>query len=450
MRSTFATRRLHLMIAAWCLPLVVPTLAHAEELDLKKIPQKKVCERVAGPGATSRVNPDRFSYWLFDEFKIGRSCERDSGGAIRLMASTDMVSSEQCSEKEKDAIYEAREYVGFLLRDTRQDNFRVETALTGRLKAADLFSTPPRAQVFCLRVEPAGQKSVPELPKLSETKIGGWQLKLRGDQDSLKYKSSDPDYKTKAKSASLSITDDALKGSSSYSTNITLGLDSGKIEDLPRSSLYQFIPYVKWDKTHFEPLKKGSELEKVAFGALGVWYYLPDNAFINSKLSFDPQWVTDEVGNTGLFGMTIKYDPTFIWRYDGKVDTFPGPRRDFAGLFNYQWDVLGVVRAGYVFDDGGNPSLSLTKNFVYYGPQVGLTISGLEDTGWENLKLNLSYFNLTRGEGPFAHVEKFTGALTYMFTKDGNVDVTLSYESGREYEKFEKAELWKTSFGYKF
>src|SRR5262249_51187524 len=159
------------------------------------------------------------------------------------------------------------------------------------------------------------------------------------------------------------------------------------IEDLPRSSLYQFIPYVKWDKTHFEPLKKGSELEKVAFGALGVWYYLPDNAFINSKLSFDPQWVTDEVGNTGLFGMTIKYDPPFIWRYDGKVDTFPGPRRDFAGLFNYQWDVLGVVRAGYVFDDGGNPSLSLTKNFLYYGPQVGLTVSGLEDTGWENLKL---------------------------------------------------------------
>lgn len=81
---------------------------------------------------------------------------------------------------------------------------------------------------------------------------------------------------------------------------------------------------------------------------------------------------------------------------------------------------------------------------------MGLSLSGIEDSGWDQVKFNTSYFVLARGEGKFSQIEMFSASLTYMFTKDGDMDISLIYETGRDYEKFDKRDLLKTSFGYKF
>jgi hypothetical protein len=44
----------------------------------------------------------------------------------------------------------------------------------------------------------------------------------------------------------------------------------------------------------------------------------------------------------------------------------------------------------------------------------------------------------------------FSADLSYALDKDGDIDVTLSYQKGREYETFEERDLLKASLGYKF
>jgi predicted porin len=105
---------------------------------------------------------------------------------------------------------------------------------------------------------------------------------------------------------------------------------------------------------------------------------------------------------------------------------------------------------GKVFDPGSVPNLLLTGNFFYWGPQWSLTAAGLQGGLLEPLTLNVSYYYLYGESGQFDHINSFKAELGYKLTKDANVQLNLSYERGRDLEKFDDRDLWKTSLGYKF
>ena len=57
---------------------------------------------------------------------------------------------------------------------------------------------------------------------------------------------------------------------------------------------------------------------------------------------------------------------------------------------------------------------------------------------------------LYREHGVFRQVPYFNAELSYSLDKDGDVDISLTYQRGREYETFEERDVLKAALGYKF
>jgi hypothetical protein len=75
---------------------------------------------------------------------------------------------------------------------------------------------------------------------------------------------------------------------------------------------------------------------------------------------------------------------------------------------------------------------------------------GAEGTFLQGFTLLLHYNILYRERGLFGQLPYFTADLSYKLDKDGDFDITLSYENGREFETFQERDQLKLSFGYKF
>jgi hypothetical protein len=429
--------------------LYMPAAAASKVSD---IPQDEVCTRV---GNEDVLHEGRFLRWLLNDHGVSLQCiDSDNDGEQTTAERKRLITSERpnCKRQDQDAVLLARDFVDAMLRYGKERfEVRPEKNHSGPFLVEGLFGTPATLTLKCLAAQKKKPDSsqVPKPFKLSETEVAGWKLKLRGDQGSLQYDrvADKDDYKSKAKSAEISFTDDALKDKTTYNLTAAVGLDSGPIRDPANYAAYRFIPYVKMDYTHVTPLKKGeSDVNKVAYGLLGSAYFEPKNSFIHSKLSFDPQFVTDVEGKSRLFGSTIALDPTLI--FDGW--TFPGGKIPVAGLFYYQFDVAALVRIGRVLESGGSASLEHTNNFIFWGSSWDLVLKGHQKSVLSPAKLTFHYHSL-QGEGAlFDRVEQFTSKLALELTDDGNVDVSVSYDTGRDYEKFDKRRLWKAALGYKF
>ena len=109
-----------------------------------------------------------------------------------------------------------------------------------------------------------------------------------------------------------------------------------------------------------------------------------------------------------------------------------------------------VVRYGKTLDSGGDPIFQKQKDFLYYGPEWNVWFIGAKESIFDNFKLSLHYNILYREHGIFDQLPYFNSELSYALDKDGDVDVKLTYERGREYETFEQRQVMKASLGYKF
>jgi hypothetical protein len=116
--------------------------------------------------------------------------------------------------------------------------------------------------------------------------------------------------------------------------------------------------------------------------------------------------------------------------------------------FNY--DYGGIFRHGTTIEAGDNAIFAQQKDFIYYGPEFNMWFYGAEKTFLQGFTLLLHYNILYRESGLFRSLPYFTADLSYKLDKDGDFDITLTYEKGREFETFQERDQLKLSFGYKF
>ncbi len=418
--------------------------ALAATTELRGIEQKQIC--AAEHGSTRYlVAPKKLVNWLTDTYKVSRRCldVNDDGDTLfseiveRFADGAHDVDKKICSSNDKDSLRDARD----LLRSMTKDRGTYFSS-----SARSVYDAFEPATIVCAKmtpekaVTPIGEPLFPD-----KVKVGNWRLKLRKDPDSLRYEVKE----SKAKAAEFSVADDGVKNKTTYNVAATLGLDSGSTTVPGTKFNYDLMPYVRWEQMFVSPAPKKGEINNLATGLIAFMRYAPETLPLVSWLSLDGEYLTDSEGDSDIGAMTVRWEPTLILSDNPPIE-LPWPEATVAGLFVYSWDFAAVARAGKVFDPGRVPNLLVTGNFLYWGPEFSLTAAGLQGGLLEPLSLNVAYYYLYGEKGQFDHISAFKADLSYKLTKDANVELKLSYEKGRDLEKFDDRDLWKTSLGYKF
>jgi hypothetical protein len=329
------------------------------------------------------------------------------------------------------------------------------SSLASRIKAEDkniMWATEEftkkgsEVSVACMKAE--GRRPKDKSPGNSKPTAGDWQLRLRLDQNSLEYGKSQASQYKKAKSAKLAFSNDGVKGETKYEISGAVGLASPTIKDCVLGASCMFIPYIKRELTVTAPKAGRNDLDRTSYGALGVIAWTPTTWF-SAITTFDTQYIVDRgtSGEAHLWGETLR------WRPSIEIGDMAFPGR-YIGLFNdaifvgYEYGLL--VRYAHTLEDGGSQLFQTQKSFLYYGPEVNLLLYGAKGKALEGVKLMLHYNWLYGDLGTFGSASYFSTELSYALDKEGDVDISLTYQRGREYEGFDERELLKAAIGYKF
>ncbi len=445
----------------------IPHPALAE--DKVAIPQDEVCERdPASSNNGFKVHPGRLLRWLFEKYEISGKCVADRDGNETYVERAALIVSvpkerERNCKKDADGLLQARNRIDDIFFD-RVPTLKARVPAgdprkIDRLSAVD-FVQGKSVTIVCLAVTPRSDsvedKTEDKVGKLSDLKVGGWKVKLRGDQDSMEYNKGTDDYKKKATSAQFAFSEDRLAERDKFNIKAAVGLDSDvtSYETSFGSGDFRLIPYVKVESQFVRPKVKNPkskderEVDTKAFGTIGVLNFNAKGSPLANKFTFDPQFVLDDETDAQTFGTTIKWYPT-LWS-DGGANSFPPGDVAVGSLFYYHLYLAAVGRIGHVIDSGDDPTLEAKNNFMYFGPEARLVLTGQAGSFFEPFKFDARYHHLWRQTGPESALERFTSTLTYTLDKDGNVDIGLTYDSGHDYETFRERNIISTSLGYKF
>jgi hypothetical protein len=411
------------------------------------IPQSEVCQLTSS--GSYQLNVGRFLAWAFDEHGVPRFCaDQDKDGYETFGERLQLVMNPITSEPKCETAAGILDLVADIV-DEPGRSFHVSHigGQSGPAAPEDLLARPPRVVVTCLNVKPAtptvtaANNAQPF--RLSKVKIGGWKLKLRGDQKSLTADAGGTAWKT-ATAAQLSFAGDEIEGSNKVTAKAALGLDSGDVH-IGKTADFRLIPYVKFDSQFVEAPGQENSIDKLAFGLLGEVLHLGDP--LASSITIDPQYLTDSDQESEIVAGTLRYEPTLTVR-SNPVITIPGGEMPLLPFLNFDYTVDGLLRFGRVIDPGNKPELLETGNFLYYGPVLKLFLLG---TGFlEPLKVNIGYYHLWQGEGQFKRIENFFAGVAYTLDKDGHMEFKVSYDNGRDFENFAEREKWLAALGYKF
>jgi hypothetical protein len=414
-----------------------------------------VCQR---NGAKAFVDRNAFLFWLADNYQLRRTCAKGPSETLSLVKAPDGATA--CNKEEKQSLYAAQYLISALLSDKHTDTFKVtwpagSTPEERRLWLPDdymlrldtFFGPGGQGSIECLKASEKKPKADQSF-HVSDLKVGTARVKLRLDQGSLEADATDKEEFKKAKSAQFSVADDHVSGLTKFDVKATVGLDTGMVP-CGTDVACKAIPYVKWDWTETRPKPGKTDTEKNTFGTLGYVYWAPRDSFIASTFVFDAQYIVDRTGptDTEVLAGTAKWKPAIRL-----TDTLVLPDRPvkISDWVYFAYEYGGVIRYGESLASGGNSVFDQQKTFLYYGAEVDLWFFGAKDTPLDKMKLSLHYNQLYAQKGIFGTLPFFNAELSYALDKDGNIDIKLTYERGREYETFEERNVWKTSLGYKF
>jgi hypothetical protein len=428
-----------------------------------KFNQSRIC-------TGKRVDVEKYFIELLDTFEITHSCLNAAAARLNIardqrwpvpaaagLLVNDIAKDTPACKNLRESIFDAQIVTAALLSRPSNEFFsvrwNVDTTGWEARRYIREFAAPgaSKVQIDCLKLDQKDDKQDSSL-KLSELKVGGWQVKLRQDQTSLEYArkggtEKDKEGYKKAKSAKIAFSDDGLKDQSRYEIAATIGLDYGEQIECGGPSLScRVIPYVKFERSATMPKAAKNDMDKITYGALGKLVWRPSD-WLTSIVTLDTQYIVDSSGSQDaeLFAETIRFKPALA--FNGQ--SFPGGQIPLGPVyFNYEYG--GILRYGTTIEAGDNAIFAQQKDFMYYGPEVNMWFYGAEGTFLQGFTLLLHYNILYRERGLFGQLPYFTADLSYKLDKDGDFDITLSYENGREFETFQERDQLKLSFGYKF
>jgi hypothetical protein len=292
------------------------------------------------------------------------------------------------------------------------------------------------------------QKQADKSFHVSDLKVGTWRVKLRLDQTSLEPNREEDSYK-KTKGAKFSVAEDQLKNETKYDVRGTLAVDSDRFSCVKDIGC-RLITYVKREQTATSPKSAKSDIDRTVYGSLGYLYVFPRDSFVFSVFSFDSQYIVDQTGphDTEAFGHTARWRPS-VRLANGPYGSIPGREINIFNYMYFGYEYGAMLRYGQSLSST-DLSFQRQKDFMYFGPEIDAWLIGAKGTFLESFKLLLHYNILYREHGLFKQVPYFNAELSYALDKEGDVDISLTYERGREYELFEKRQMLKAALGYKF
>lgn len=443
--------------------LILPATAAPTAAD-----RKDICwDDPKGSRIDYTVEEDRYLVWLMiKKHKVNISCLLNVKDAKlselpkltrKLFAKPDL-----CGEVEKAKVDKARaETVDFLLHPG--EHFSVQAK-------SDKSKPPPDVKpenfssyyIRCRRyTPPVMEKPVdPQEPfKFSEIKILGADLKLRKDQDSLQFNRNTDEYKMKAKGAQTSIAHDALKDEDRIDLFATVGLDFGR-RALPfqdhldpwRRMETQIIPYYRVDRVQTKPNPGKSDVDRDIVGVIGFLHVPAPGNLWDSLFSLDGQFITDRTSptdTTNIWASTFKWKPRLGFK-DLWDPTLPGGEHSLFGIMKYHIEAAAVVRYGEAFGSSNDPRFVAANTFLYGGAEVDLYFDGIKETKLEPFKVRVHYHQLYGNNAAYRTVDLFWASIAYSVDKDGDFEITLRYDKGRDYQTFVEIEGWRAGVAYKF
>ncbi len=444
-----------------------------------------VCRQQPGVYKEFTVDHDLYLSWLLDTHKVSRMCSgQKAEDTIKQLAAAlappgdkaagaEKREPRHCTSDDQAGLRRAAEFTYDLLTNEKQ-GFSVR-GLSSNQKASkadrpqdvvielkDYYircREHPGLDARAAREAEEGRPLI-QADKLSELAIGGWKVKLRKDQDSLYYDKKSAGYKQKARGAELSVARNDIKDQQRYDIAATVGLDPGwtalpgQDHLKPRERhLVRVLPYVRRDIEMVRPKGRNDvDIDRTMFGLMG-FYYLPVKGTLwDSLFSLDTQYIEDKraTDTAELWAATLKWKPRlgFVNQID---DNLPGGRLElFNGTVVYRVESGPVVRYGDVFNSGGDVEFAALSTFLFYGGEVDVTFVGAKGERLEPFKVALHYHWLSAAHGPYERLEKFVGEVKYALDTNGDFEIGVKYERGRDYQTFVDVDGWKAGLSYKF
>lgn len=417
------------------LAYLYPDYGLAAVTEASKIPQKEICR-------DGKVSPTDYMDWVYDNFGVKRKCTgTDPNRQIALLTDPD-VDTKLCA-----GILQAQNLTGLLI--SQSSKSYSPARVTPDTPANRALFLRGKLSVQCVVVAPAeGEGNSEKVPGAKSALIQDslplpFQLRIRDSQDNLRHDQGTAGFK-KAGGAKFSIDRDTLAGTTEYYTKGVIGLDTG--ERFIGDHTFRLTPYFTGErKTNTNPGTSG-DIDKIGGGLIADFDYSPRNSPLHFGLSIDPQFLTDSIGKTRIWGGNLRLEPAVI--FPGN-NIFPGGRRT-VGPITYDLDLNFLGRYSNVVDNGGRPELSLSTNYAYGGPEFKLALAGADDTWLDRFTMAFSYYNLYRYTGTYDRIEMFTAELKYALDTAGLFQLALGYENGRDVEQFVKREGWNLTLTYKY
>ena len=414
--------------------LLYPQAVFAAVTEASKIPQKEVCR-------DGKVSPSDYLDWVYDNFGVKRRCTgRDIKRQIALLTDPE-VDTRQCA-----GVLQAQNLTGLLISQSSKSYAPASPAPDTPANRARFLNGS--LAVKCVAVpaptdgnseSAAGSKS----PLVQEMLPPPFKFRIRNSQNELRFDQGTAGFK-KAGGAKFSIARDNLAKETEYYTKGVIGLDSG--ERFIGDHTVWLTPYFTGEKKFNSNVGTQGDVDKIGGGLIANFEFSPLEVPFHFGLSLDPQYLTDSVGKTKIWGGNLRLEPAVILPGN---NIFPGGQR-MVGSIVYDLDLNFLGRYSHVSDDGGRPEISTAKNYVYGGPEFRLNLAGADGTWIDRFSLALAYYNLYRFSGRYDRIEMFTGELKYALDAAGLFDLVFGYENGRDIEQFVNREGWTLTLTYKY
>lgn len=417
------------------LACLYPDYGLAAVTEASKIPQKEICR-------SGKVSPADYMNWVYDNYGVKRKCTgTDPNRQISLLTDPD-VDTNLCA-----GILQAQNLTGLLISQSSK-SYRPEVMVEDTSANRALFLRG-KLKVQCVAAAaPEGKGNSEAVAEAKSALIQDslpppFHLRIRNSQDDLRYDQGTAGFK-KAGGAKFSVTRDTLAGTTEYYTKGVIGLDTG--ERFIGDHTFRLTPYFTGErKTNTNPGTSG-DIDKLGGGLIADFDYSPLNGPLHFGLSIDPQFLTDSIGRTQIWGGNLRLAPALMLPGN---NIFPGGRRTL-GPITYDFDLNYLGRYSNVVDSGGRPELSLSKTYAYGGPEFKLALAGADGTWLDRISMGLSYYNLYRYTGQYDRIEMFMAELKYALDAAGLFQLALSYQNGRDVEQFVKQEGWNLTLTYKY
>lgn len=427
------------------------------------------------PGGPSVVNPRRYVNWLVDETnKIsyiltndlldtnsdGNISHKEKSKAIASAAKPDSCDdSEWCAKPDSDtcrACQFAPKNALNLIRDARDKGNKTYEFIStehypyGRdgneQQITNMLSTNPRRlYIVCKATAGEPNNSTTKKPFVILPEAG--IQTVRDTLGRVLLRQSQEDFRKDLESASpatLAITDNSLTDQTQYQVEGAAGVDFGWREYGNWSTTG--ILYAKWERRFTRGDDDEGDVNNLGVGVLNTNHFKFGGW--DHKVDLDPLFTTDSEADTSILNGTATWTPSY--RVSDTLIVPGGTWSFFKDTALFKPGLNGVIRGGFIADDGGNAELQTENNFLYGGPKVSARLSAdplalLSQFSWET-----SFAYLFKAFGPQRRIRRLESEVRYTIPFFNNMSVGFKYVDGRNLETFTDEEFVELNLGVKY